>query len=116
MDFVIIMVVLGLVVTFVTAPLRRLPGPGQAAPGLDGPDAGEPQVQELESARDAKLRELRDAELDHRTGKLSDADYSAIDGTLRAEANEILRALDQVRGEPASHGGQDRLSPDTIIG
>jgi hypothetical protein len=48
----------------------------------------------LEAARDAKYRELRDAELDHQTGKLSDADYEAIDSTLRAEAMELLRALD----------------------
>ena len=52
------------------------------------------RIAELEAARDAKYREIRDAELDLRTGKLSDEDYEAIDQTLRAEAIEILRALD----------------------
>jgi len=46
---------------------------------------------------------LRDAELDHSTGKLSDADYEEIDRSLRAEAIEILRALDRERALP-SHG------------
>ncbi len=41
------------------------------------PEAG--RVAELEAARDAKYREIRDAELDLRTGKLSDEDYGAID-------------------------------------
>jgi len=49
---------------------------------------------DLEAARDAKYREIRDAELDHQTGKLSDADFNAISSTLRAEALELLRELD----------------------
>ena len=50
---------------------------------------------ELEAAREAKYRELRDADLDHRTGKLSDADYAELDGSLRAEAIEIMRSIDR---------------------
>jgi methionine synthase II (cobalamin-independent) len=53
-------------------------------------------VIELEAAREAKYREIRDAELDHQTGKLSDEDFRAIDQSLRAEAIEILRRLDDV--------------------
>jgi hypothetical protein len=52
-------------------------------------------VAELEAAREAKYREIRDAELDRRTGKLSEEDYQAIDRSLRAEAVEILGALDR---------------------
>jgi hypothetical protein len=58
-------------------------------------------VAELEAAREAKYRELRDAELDHRTGKLSDADYAELDASLRAEAIEIMRALDRERALPS---------------
>jgi hypothetical protein len=101
-DLLVIMVILGLVVVFVTAPLRRLPATGQAGPDLDA-GAAEPEVLELAAARDAKLRELRDAELDHRTGKLSDADYQAIDAALRAEAIEILHALDLARAPAEPH-------------
>ncbi len=49
---------------------------------------------ELEAAREAKYREIRDAELDYRTGKLSREDYDAVDGELRAEAIEILDRLE----------------------
>jgi hypothetical protein len=55
------------------------------------------QIADLEAAREAKYREIRDAELDHSTGKLSDADFEALDKTLRAEAVEILHALDRAR-------------------
>lgn len=51
-------------------------------------------VRALEVARDAKLLEIRDAEMDLRTGKLSEEDYAAIDTALRAEAVQILEGLD----------------------
>ncbi|HEY7961167.1 MAG TPA: cytochrome c-type biogenesis CcmF C-terminal domain-containing protein [Solirubrobacteraceae bacterium] len=57
---------------------------------------------ELEAAREAKYREIRDLELDYRTGKLSDADYRASDGALRTEALAILdrlEELDRLAGE-----------------
>ena len=56
---------------------------------------------DLEAARAAKYREIREAELDFRTGKLSEADWRAQDRALRAEAIDILRALDEVRGTGA---------------
>ena len=86
--FLLILVALALVVWLVGTPLRA------------GPQAAEDRVtadrQRLEAARDAKYREIRDAELDHRTGKLSDADWRALDRSLRAEAVEILRRLDEL--------------------
>ena len=90
MEYLIILVILAALVLFLSAPLRRI-----------APAAGAPRVEELEAAREAKYRELRDAELDHRTGKLSDADYEAVDRNLRAEAIEILRALDRERALPS---------------
>ena len=50
----------------------------------------------LEAAKEAKYREIRDAELDYRMGKLSEADWRATDGELRAQAVEILRAIDEL--------------------
>ena len=55
------------------------------------------EVAALEAARDARFREIRDAELDFRTGKLSHEDFRALDRTLRAEAIELLRRLDAAR-------------------
>jgi hypothetical protein len=96
MGFVIVLVVLAVVVVFLSAPFRRTPAiqtgpaPGSGARSIDS------EIAELEADREAKYREIRDAELDHRTGKLSDADYEALDGTLRAEAIEILHRLDTI--------------------
>jgi hypothetical protein len=96
-EFLIVLVVLAVVVFVVTAPLRR---PATDAGGLQADVARESEdaeLAELEAARDAKYREIRDAELDHSTGKLSDADFEAINSGLRAEAVEILREIDLVR-------------------
>jgi hypothetical protein len=86
-EAVIIILALALVVWVVSAPLRR----GEA-PEADesGRRAG------LEAAKEAKYREIRDAELDWRTGKLSEADYREQDRRLRAEAVAILRELDEL--------------------
>lgn len=48
----------------------------------------------LRIARDSKLAELSDLDLDYRLGKLSAADYESLNATVRAEAVEILRELD----------------------
>ena len=51
--------------------------------------------EELEAAKEAKYREIREAELDYRTGKLSEEDWRASDAALRSEAVELLRRLDR---------------------
>ena len=45
---------------------------------------------ELEALKEAKYRGIRDAELDHAAGKLSDEDFALLDAELRNEAVEIL--------------------------
>jgi type II secretory pathway pseudopilin PulG len=87
MEFLIVLAVLAVVVLVVSAPFRRA--------GRDE-ETEDAERAELEAARDAKYREIRDAELDHRTGKLSAADWRALDRGLRAEAVEILRRLDEL--------------------
>ena len=89
LELLIVLAVVAGLVLFLSAPLRGL---GHAADDSSGDD-----LAELEAAREAKYRELRDAELDHRTGKLSDEDYAELDSTLRSEAIEILRGLDRER-------------------
>ncbi len=96
------LVLAALVVLLVSAPVRRArsAGAGQEPPA--GADAGRAALrrEELEAAREAKYHEIRDAELDFRTGKLSERDYRALDAELRAEALRILDELDAL-GEPA---------------
>ena len=57
--------------------------------------------EELEAAKEAKYREIRDAELDFRMGKLTESQWRATDRELRAQAIQILRELDR-------YGGSDR--------
>jgi hypothetical protein len=61
------------------------------------------EVAELVARKEAKYREIRDAEMDLRTGKLSAEDHRVLDRQLRAEAVVILKALDEAGGdtEPA---------------
>jgi membrane protein implicated in regulation of membrane protease activity len=68
----------------------------------------ETMVAELSAAKEAKYREIRDAELDRQMGKLSDADWRAVDRELRGEAIEILRRLDRLEGREPEGGGMDR--------
>jgi hypothetical protein len=87
-DLLVILVVVAVAVAAVLGPLRRDRRPDEDA--LSGERA------ELEAAREAKYREIRDAELDYRTGKLSDSDWRTVDRTLRAEAVDLLKRLDQI--------------------
>jgi type II secretory pathway component PulM len=100
MDYLIIFLVLAVVVLVVSAPLRSRRG-DEAAESAERA--------ELEAVRDAKYREIRDAELDYRTGKLSEADWRALDRSLRADAVAILRQLDDL---PTSE--VDGRSPSTL--
>jgi hypothetical protein len=59
-------------------------------------------IAELEARKEAKYREIRDAELDRQQGKLSEADWKRQDAELRREAIEILKGLDRARA--ASNG------------
>jgi hypothetical protein len=83
----IVIVLLGVVVWLVSGPLRT-------APAVEEADAA--RRDDLEAAKEAKYREIRDAELDYRTGKLSEADWRALDRDLRAEAIDLLRRLDDL--------------------
>jgi hypothetical protein len=100
---IITLVLLAAVIAVISAPLRatRRSESATAASAMTPPPPAPDQVaeierDELEAAREAKYREIRDAELDYRTGKLSREDYEAIDGALRAEAIEILNRLERL--------------------
>ncbi|HYV16447.1 MAG TPA: hypothetical protein VE972_10550 [Conexibacter sp.] len=95
MDFLIIVVVLCVVVAIVGAPLRR-----RGEQEVESPEVGE--LADLEAAKEAKYREIRDAELDHRTGKLSEEDWRALDRALRGEAVVLLKRLDELRDRAAA--------------
>jgi hypothetical protein len=83
----IVIVLLGVVVWLVSGPLRT-------APAVEEAEAA--RREDLEAAKEAKYREIRDAELDYRTGKLSEEDWRALDRDLRGEAIDLLRRLDEL--------------------
>jgi hypothetical protein len=90
MEYALALIVLAALVAVVVAvPLRR---PQEA----ERPD--ESRLQELRAAKEAKYREIRDAELDREMGKLSRSDWRSVDRDLRGEAIEILRELDRLEG------------------
>ncbi len=118
---ILTLALIGLVVLVVGAPLRRarrLADAGSDAGSAveDGHDVSDGAASaaslaadtythdELEAAREAKYREIRDAELDFRTGKLSREDYQAIDDELRAEAIEILDRIERSTSEDGPEG------------
>jgi len=96
-DLLVIALVLAVVVLVVSGPLRSR--------GVEV-EAESAERAELEAARDAKYREIRDAELDYRVGKLSEGDWRALDRGLRAEAVDILRRLDEL--DPPTSGAEER--------
>ena len=89
MELALILLVVAGAVLLVTGPLRRR--------ARAGDESLEAELAELEAEKEAKYREIRDAELDYKTGKLSDHDWRTLDRTLRAEAVELLKRLDRVQ-------------------
>ncbi len=82
----LVIVALGLVVWLVASPLRGGPR------SVQGEEVAERE--RLEAARDAKYREIRELDLDVRTGKITEDEFRDQDRRLRGEAVVILRELD----------------------
>jgi hypothetical protein len=90
MEFVLALVIVVLVAWFVTAPLRGR-GPAQSE------DPALAELADLEARKQAKYREIRDAEADRAAGKLTEEDYRRLDRELRAEAIGILKRIDRLQ-------------------
>jgi len=86
-------------VILVALPYLREPTSGDDRLDLPG-ELAQRQL-ELSEARDRALAALKELEFDHRTGKVSDADYRALVGPLRREAAAALRALEPRTSESA---------------
>ncbi|HKZ13776.1 MAG TPA: hypothetical protein VJL81_08030, partial [Solirubrobacterales bacterium] len=67
---------------------------------------------EADELKEAKYREIRDAELDHASGKLSDEDHAILDAELRKEAVEILDTVGVGAGTAAPRPGRAGLPSD----
>jgi hypothetical protein len=86
----VILAVIGAIVFVLSAPWRSR--------DVDVRAENADRLEELEARKQAKYGEIRDAEMDFKTGKLSAEDHRALDRQLRAEAMEILRGIDEQSG------------------
>lgn len=87
-----------------------------ALPVIQGVDEPEYDAQraELEDAKQAKYREIRDAELDRASGRLTDEQWREIDAELRKEALAIVTKMDTLNG--SSDRAQPSEASDAEIG
>src|SRR4051794_25331236 len=95
MDVAAVLIALALAlacVLFVARPFLREPAPDDDRLA-ELPPAERERVR-LAEERDRALGALKELEFDHRTGKISDADYRELVGPLRRQAAEALRALE----------------------
>jgi hypothetical protein len=90
-ELLLVLAVVAAAIVMVGAPLRA------RGAGADPDAAAHAELADLEAAKESKYREIRDAELDHRTGKLSEGDFAALDAELRGEAIALLRRIDALR-------------------
>jgi hypothetical protein len=88
-EIVLVLILVAVAVLAISAPLR-------AGRRVEREAVDRAERADLEAARDAKYAEIRDAEMDYRTGKLSEADWRAMDRQLRREAVELLHRLDEL--------------------
>ncbi len=81
-------------VVYVARPFLREPVARADDDRLDQLDEGGRERVALLEERDRALAALKELEFDHRTGKVSDEDYRALVGVLRADAARALKVLD----------------------
>ena len=95
MEIVLAVLIVAIVVWFVSVPLRRTKEQEAAATQR----IEDPRVANLEAAKEAKYREIRDTELDCEQGKLSQEDWTRQDAELRRDAVKILKELDEAKAD-----------------
>jgi len=89
LQIVLSIAVVGGVITFIAWPVMR---------GVDE-RAVDAERAELEDAKQAKYREIKDAELEHKAGRMTREQWEETDAELRREALQILRRIDTLGAE-----------------
>lgn len=84
------------------------------APNRDEPSPEQLFRLALLERRDRAYAALKELEFDHRTGKVSDADYRALLAPLRGEARTALRLL-QAADRPSCPAGEHRSQPALVV-
>ena len=96
LELLLAVAIVTLVAWFVTEPLRA-----RRTQSHDD-DSAEAELADLEARKEAKYRQIRDAETDHAAGKLSDEDFRRLDRELRREAVDILKRIDRLQARKTS--------------
>ena len=89
LQIVLSIAVVGGGITFIAWPVMR---------GVDE-RAVDAERAELEDAKQAKYREIKDAELEHKAGRMTREQWEETDAELRREALQILRRIDTLGAE-----------------
>jgi hypothetical protein len=91
LEFLLAVAIVVLVAWFVTAPLRTRFNPGADV------DPAIAELADLDARKEAKYRQIRDAESDRAAGKLTEEDFRRLDRELRGEAIDILKRIDRLK-------------------
>lgn len=88
----LLILVVATVVVIVTAPLRQDRAADETAQSAL-------RRADLEAQKEARYREIRDAELDRATGKVTEDDWRVLDRQLRRDAAALLEEIDRIDAE-----------------
>jgi hypothetical protein len=102
--YAVVALAAGLVVSFVAAPLRV---PRRSTVTDEASETEEVALHE----RDAVYAALRDLDHDHETAKISDEDYQAMRGELRARAAALMKTQ---RASGAAGGARSEAKPSEV--
>lgn len=91
--------ILGAILAVVAVAVVSLPFFRDTDDVIDAPSDAADRRLELIDERDRALAALKELEFDHRTGKVDDADYRALVGTLRRAAADAIQAIDRASAE-----------------
>jgi hypothetical protein len=100
-------------VVVVALPFLREPAP--ADDRLAALSPAERKRLAVAEERDQALAALKELELDHRTGKVTDEDYRALVGPLRRRAAETLRALDAYAARVSESPNEPEVPKPAVV-
>lgn len=103
-EVLLALVVVGGVLAALAHPILR---------GVDEPEIDAVRA-ELEDAKQAKYREIRDAELDRAADKLTEEQWREVDRELRKEALAIVTKMDTLNKPQAATGDSIDESPPSV--
>lgn len=92
-------ILIGIAFYVVALPLLQQARRNTAAHAAPAAGAQQERLAELLAQRDAAFQALRELNFDHRVGKITAEDFVAFEASLKQNAAETLRALDQWEAE-----------------